>query len=95
MSEGNGYEWYIRNKFLPNIRPDELKTPKYTTLGNTSFGKDFSQNLELQPEPTQRVRTEFSLLSTMDSSRNLTEKSENCYLNIIKEKIDEINELKR
>ena len=31
----------------------------------------------------------------MDTSKNLTDTSENCYLNIIKEKIDEINELKR
>ena len=41
LSEGNGYEWYIKNKFLPTIRLDEMKTPKYNIMANTSFGKEF------------------------------------------------------
>ena len=65
-------------------------------MANTSFGQDSSQNLDDDNgNSTQRLRNNFSMLSTMDSSKNLTETSENCYLNIIKEKIDEINELKR
>ena len=65
-------------------------------MANTSFGQDSSQNLDDDNgNSTQRLRNNFSMLSTMDSSKNLTETSENCYLSIIKEKIDEINELKR